>query len=90
MKSGYWLGLLGHNPNDNFDEATRKLWENIWKIPAPPKLGNFLWRACKGSLATKQVLYNRYCVPSPICDRCRADPETIYHALCECPNVAAM
>ena len=90
MKSGYWLGLLGHNPNDNFDEATCKLWTNIWKIPAPPKLGNFVWRASKGSLATRQVLYDCYCVPSPICDRCHAEPETIFHAVCECPNVAAM
>lgn len=90
VQSGYRLGLLGHSPNDNIDESMRKFWVNIWKIPDPPKLGNFLWHACKRSLATKQVLYNRYYVPFPICDRCHSKPETIFHAFCECPNVAPM
>lgn len=63
-----------------------KQWVLIWKLPGPPKLRHFLWSVCKGSFATKHTLFNRYCVPSPVCERCNTDPETILHALCDCPN----
>lgn len=88
VKSGYWLGLCGSN-SFNDDHQTmewRKQWNTIWKIPAPPKLRHFIWKVCKGSLATKHVLCNRYCVQSAICERCNAEPETILHALCDGPN----
>lgn len=60
------------------------------EYPSPPKLRHLIWRMCKGSLATKQVLYNRYCVNSPWCDPCNTDAESIFHALCDCPNIASI
>lgn len=67
VKSGYWFGVLGkpRHDDDLIDDVLRKLWVMIWKIAAPLKLRHFLWRACRESLATKQVLFNRYCVDSP-------------------------
>lgn len=92
VKSGYWLGLLGHNHEDsNTDAATvRKCWSTIWSIPGPPKLRHFVWRACHGSLATKSVLFQRYCVPSAGCDQCNGGVESIMHALVDCPKVNPM
>lgn len=62
----------------------------VWNLQGLPKLRHFMWRFCKGSLATKQVLFNRYCVSSPACDRCSSSPKTILHALCDCSHNEAI
>ncbi|XP_057543436.1 uncharacterized protein LOC130821664 [Amaranthus tricolor] len=88
MKSGYWLALLGHNTEaDSFESVEiEKLWRLVWNVLDLPKLCQFLWRLCKGSLASKAVLYNRYCVLSSTCDRCGNDNETVFHSLYDCPK----
>lgn len=92
VKSGYWLGLLGHQREsaDATVEMDQTMWRVVWNFAGPPKLRHFLWSACKGSLATKWVLYQKYCVSSPLCDRCNGDEETILLALCDCPNISPM
>lgn len=92
VKSGYLLGLLGTDGvgTDPDELMNRKQWSRMWNLPTPPKLCHFLWRMCRGSLATKQSLFNRYVVPSPICDRCGSEVESILHVLCDAPRSSVM
>lgn len=92
VKNGYWLGLLGHDheTTNSYDAAMCKMWTTIWHIPGPPKLKHFLWRACKGSLATKYVLYQRYYADSPVCERSNDGSESIIHAFIDCSNTSAI
>lgn len=86
VKSGYWLGRLGAanaHPNAPLNACDR-LWPKIWNLDCPPKMRHFLWRACKGSLATNQVRFRRHIAQSPLCGRCQEEPETICHALVDC------
>ena len=59
VKSGYWIDLFGPiiERGAANDDRNRKMWNTLRSLQAPPKLKQFLWRACKGSLATKWVLY---------------------------------
>ena len=92
MKSGYWVGLLGHTHEDDnvVDAADKKLWSTVWNISGPPKLRHFIWRSCKGSLVTKKYLFQRYSAPSPTCDRCDTGTESIILALIDCPLSSPM
>uniref|UniRef100_A0A803N5Y0 Reverse transcriptase zinc-binding domain-containing protein n=1 Tax=Chenopodium quinoa TaxID=63459 RepID=A0A803N5Y0_CHEQI len=58
-KSAYWLGLMGHVSSLRFrlNGEREELWNRIWHIGGPPKLCQFLWRACTGSLATLGRLF---------------------------------
>lgn len=92
MKRGYWLGLLRHcGAYSNLVVANfEKLWRIVWNVMGSPKLRHFLWRLCKGTLASKAVLYNRFCVPSASYDRCGGTNEILLHALVDCPNTNPM
>ena len=46
---------------------------------------NQLWRACKNSLPTKANLFKQTIIGNPVCERCKAAPETAFHALWSCP-----
>ncbi|KAL2896191.1 hypothetical protein RDABS01_037975 [Bienertia sinuspersici] len=87
MKSGYWLAKLGCNYMNSHAEQMDKTWGRIWNMDSPPKMKHFLWRACKGSLATNERLHYRHICDSPDCKLCGAGSETITHAIFECPNV---
>ena len=64
VKSGYWLGLLGHTVEDN---NSQDIWRIVWKIGGPPKLSHFLWQACKENMAVKEVLYKRHIATDEMC-----------------------
>lgn len=51
-----------------------------------PKLGHFMWRACRGSLGVMKVLYDRHVIPSTQCGVCGCDEETIMHSLFRCTH----
>ncbi|KAF2597067.1 hypothetical protein F2Q68_00009734 [Brassica cretica] len=42
-----------------------KLWSSIWKIKAPPKIKNFIWRSLSGALAVKERLEEKICQAVP-------------------------
>lgn len=69
-------------------EDTDSLWYQLWKVKAPPKTLNLLWRALSNCLPTKVVLVRRHVPVSSICPVCHASDKTIYHVLVEC-NFAA-
>ena len=65
----------------------KKFWKAIWKLQVPPKIRNFIWRACRNALPTKQVLMRRKIVADLICERCKLDMEDAKHALWSCPEL---
>nr|XP_023903860.1 uncharacterized protein LOC112015657 [Quercus suber] len=65
----------------------KKVWKVIWKMQVPPKIKNFIWRACRNVLPTKQALMRRKVVADPICERCKLDVEDAEHALWSCPEL---
>lgn len=62
-----------------------RVWDWVWSCKAPPKLGNFLWRAFFDACATKFNLYRRRCAISPLCPICAEHHETVEHILLLCP-----
>lgn len=62
-------------------------WEEIWKLPVPPKIRMFLWRACNGILPNKVELFRRRIADNPFCSRCESGVETNVHGLFECRDM---
>ena len=53
-------------------------------MQAPPKIKNFLWRACRNVLPTKQALMRRKILEDLICERCKRVVRDSVHALWSC------
>jgi hypothetical protein len=51
---------------------------------SPNVVKNFMWRACKNLLPTKENLIRRKVVEKPLCPICNLEVETTFHALWEC------
>ena len=71
----------------------KRFWNRTWKMNVPPKVRNFVWRACTDILPTRANLYRRKVPIDPHCSICGQTDETVGHALWECPmarNVSAM
>lgn len=87
-QSGYRLTeaiLEMNNPNTRtLPPLEKKLWSNLWKIKAPPKLKHFLWRSLLGALAVKERLQTRGIPGDSTCPLCGQANETICHVLFTC------
>ncbi|CAO2826978.1 unnamed protein product [Amaranthus hypochondriacus] len=59
------------------------IWSRIWKLKIPPKVANFIWRACWDILPNGTNLKKRGVIDVIVCPRCGAT-ETASHALNEC------
>ncbi|XP_074348990.1 uncharacterized protein LOC141688433 [Apium graveolens] len=57
----------------------------MWRIKAPPKVLNLIWRALSGCLPTNVMLQQRHVPVLSICPVCEGENETICHALVLCP-----
>ena len=55
----------------------KQLWQNIWKVKAPPKIKHFLWRALSGALAVKERLQTRGFQLDTNCQQCGRGVESI-------------
>ena len=60
--------------------------EWIWKIQSLPKIKFFLWQCSHDSIPNHILLANRGMNISPLCLTCNSAPETIIHALRDCPK----
>uniref|UniRef100_A0A803LAH5 F-box domain-containing protein n=1 Tax=Chenopodium quinoa TaxID=63459 RepID=A0A803LAH5_CHEQI len=91
-KSGYLVGRLSHirGWELHFGSTAAVAWKRVWNIEGPPKLRNFLWRACTGPLATLGRLHQRHIRESGLCGCCGGGEESILHALFRCSNVKSM
>ena len=51
----------------------------------PPKVRNFIWRACANILPTRESLHQRRVNVDAWCELCCQQPESAGHLLWECP-----
>lgn len=63
----------------------RKMWNRIWQLHIPPKVQNFVWRACSDILPIRTNLCRRKVPLDPVCGICQKQNETVAHALWSCP-----
>lgn len=66
-------------------EENDEIWSRLWKIKAPPKCLNLVWRALSFNLPTLSQLQQKHVTVSNVCPFCRSGPETIVHVLVSCP-----
>ena len=59
----------------------------IWKLDTLPKIKTFLWRCVHNSIGVKTCLARRGFGDDEGCPVCLREPETILHALRDCPRV---
>ncbi|XP_060974712.1 uncharacterized protein LOC133039780 [Cannabis sativa] len=59
-------------------------WKNLSKLPIPPKVHHFLWKACSGCLPTKVQLQSKHVNVDLLCPFCNMHVETIFHVLLDC------
>ncbi|KAL0705016.1 hypothetical protein Bca4012_071441 [Brassica carinata] len=64
----------------------KQVWKKIWKIGAPRKIKQFLWRALSGALPVKERLRSRGIHLDTTCSVCSNTAETVCHALFTCPR----
>ena len=69
-------------PNDN------GLWKMIWGFLVPPKVRNFLWRACQNAFSVKYNLRRRHILMEDTCELCKVEVEDTYHALWGCNQLS--
>lgn len=62
-------------------------WRKIWRIKAPSKVLNFLWRVLSNCLPTKVMLAQKRVPVNQVCPVCKNNDETIIHALVFCQFV---
>ncbi|XP_057984387.1 uncharacterized protein LOC131169270 [Hevea brasiliensis] len=78
---------------NQYDPSTSRspppsFWKMVSSIPVPPKVRNFIWRACTNSLATRVNLYARGSASSPLCPLCHQTAESVEHLIFLCPYAA--
>ena len=66
-------------------QKDRRLWNRIWKLNIPPKVRNFVWRACSDILPNSTNLCRKRIPLNPACAICQQHDETVAHALWGCP-----
>jgi ribonuclease HI len=71
--------------NDGREATSKnKVWKRIWGLCIPPKVRVFWWRVVNGFLPSRGELHRRHIEPTPNCETCGADEESIKHVLMDC------
>ena len=89
VKSAYHLAKAmeeKHKVEGSKQGETSTLWRTIWKLRIPNAEKNFIWRACKEILPTKQNLYRRKVGKDAMCPICGCEDETSFHIIWDCPS----
>lgn len=60
-------------------------WRKVWRVKAPPKVLNLIWRALSNSLPTKSQLVQKFVPILNTCPFCNTEEETTMHVLVTCP-----
>ncbi|XP_074322710.1 uncharacterized protein LOC141659683 [Apium graveolens] len=60
------------------------IWRKLWKIKAPPKALNMVWRALSNNLPTIVQLRGKQVQVNQICPICQEYDETILHSIISC------
>jgi hypothetical protein len=90
VKSAYCLLKDHYEEKSNCGEASngemmKVLWSRVWSLHIPPKVKNFIWRACLNILPTKINLKKKKITTDGFCPICESKAKSIAHALWECP-----
>lgn len=89
VKSGYYIALQRKRSGLYIGESSNQsscsgFWKRLWNLRVPPKVKNFLWRACREILPVRERLFRKGIGPSKVCPVCNAEDETVLHALVRC------
>ncbi|KAL8131281.1 hypothetical protein AgCh_007272 [Apium graveolens] len=76
--------LLQEQKNLWRQEDQTSAWRKTWRVKAPPKVLNFMWRALSNCLPTMVMLSQKQVPVSSVCQVCRNGEETVEHILCHC------
>ncbi|XP_042952198.1 uncharacterized protein LOC122289281 [Carya illinoinensis] len=60
-------------------------WNAIWHLEVIGKVKHFLWKSVSNLLPTKENLFKKKILDSPLCPVCDRGIETTLHGLWECP-----
>lgn len=88
VRSAYFVALRlnqGGVVEHSRAHEDKRLWNKIWRLRVPPKVRNFLWRACSDILPTRANIVKRRLPIDPSCAICGQAEESVCHALWECP-----
>ena len=85
VKSGY--RALYSSPLADLLSPTTVNWMKIWSLNIPPKVTNFLWRACASLLPKADKLFQKLIIAENICLTCMCNQEDTLHALFTCATV---
>lgn len=88
VKSAYQVVLRlahQHSGESSHNWSNEKVWKHIWTLNVPPKVWNFLWRACSNILPTRGNLQSRKVAVDSRCELCKQQPELVCHVLWKCP-----
>ena len=89
VKSAYQIlatESLSSQASSSSLEATKPLWNGIWKLKVPNKVKHFMWRALHESLPTKFNLDARHILPDNSCGLCEEFPKDVIHCLWLCDH----
>ena len=84
VKSAYGVAQRVLNPSDGdhfMASVDGHLWKSMWSLNTPPKVWNFLWRACSNILPTRDNLCKKKVQLDPLCAVCNQQSETVSHIL---------
>lgn len=87
FKSAYLI-LEGEN-NELNTSSNSGFWSKIWNLKIPPKVKNFLLRACSNCLPTKDLLITKRVPVNVFCSVCYDHQETVLHILVQCAYAAS-
>lgn len=82
VRSAYTL--LQEQKNMWRQEDQTSTWRKTWRIKAPSKVLNFVWRALSNCLPTMVMLRQKNVSVNSLCQICRLGEETVEHILCKC------
>ena len=71
-------------------EASKPLWNGIWRLKVLNKVKQFLWQASNESLPTKFNLCARHILPDNNCGLCEEFLEDIIHCLWLCDHAKSI
>ncbi|KAF7835257.1 cAMP-regulated phosphoprotein-like protein [Senna tora] len=83
VKTAYKAMHQSYTSNNRW-VAHKGVWKRVWNMNVPPKIRNFMWRACRNILPTCTMLRNRGIDVDSKCCMCNTEDETTWHALYGC------
>jgi hypothetical protein len=64
----------------------KDLWKSLWRLKVVPKVHVFWCQVMRGIMPDYSTLTRRRVRDNSTCSICKSSPETLLHALAECPH----